>query len=202
MRFLNYFQLAAMVIVVCVIGTKVVYSRAATGINPIAILRGHGKWRIVELLAFVAVNLWVLEVLLRSLRPEHDLLPALVNMPVLQTPVAKYLGVALVVCGMIPFLLAFINFGTSWRIGIDRKTPGTLVTTGIFAVTRNPIYLAFILFFFGFFLINGTWFFLIFALLAVVAIHFQVLREEEFLKRQYGASYAKYAARTARYLIW
>ena len=46
------------------------------------------------------------------------------------------------------------------------------------------------------------WFFLIFALLAVVAIHFQILREEEFLRKQYGADYAEYHRRTARYLIW
>ena len=76
------------------------------------------------------------------------------------------------------------------------------MTGGIFGITRNPIYVAFILFFFGIFLINGTWFFLICALLAVVALHFQILREEEFLTKQYGQSYEEYCRRAARYLIW
>ena len=44
--------------------------------------------------------------------------------------------------------------------------------------------------------------FLIFALLAAVACHFQILREEEFLRRQYGDEFDDYAKRTARYLIW
>jgi protein-S-isoprenylcysteine O-methyltransferase Ste14 len=202
MDFLNYFQIGSIVIVVCVVAIKVAYSWAATGVIPIAVLRGQGKWRIVELLSFLSVILWVSEVLLRALPPHRNLFPVTVRLGLLHTRVAHYLGVMLVVIGMIPFLLAYINFGTSWRIGIDRQTPGPLVTGGIFAVTRNPIYVAFILFFFGFFMINGTWFFLIFALLAVVAIHFQILREEEFLKQRYGSSYANYSARTARYLIW
>ena len=202
MDFFNYFQIASIVIVLCIVASKVAYSWAATGVIPIAILRGQGKWLILEFLSSLSVILWVMEVLLRALPPHRSLFPVTVKIGLLHTRLANYVGVMLVVFGMIPFLLAYINFGNSWRIGIDRKTPGTLVTGGIFAVTRNPIYVACILFFFGVLLINGTWFFLIFALLAVVAIHFQILREEEFLKKHYGVSYAEYSARTARYLIW
>ena len=202
MGFLNYFQIALIVVITCVIVSKALYSWAATGIFPIVIGRGKGAWRVIELLSLLAVVLWVVEVLLRALRAPVDLFPDHVGLSVLQTQVARTIGLALMIAGLIPFLLAFVNFGTSWRIGIDRMTPGELVTGGIFAVTRNPIYVAFILFFFGIFLVNGTWFFLIFAVLAVVFIQFQVLREEEFLKQQYGAEYAAYCARAARYLIW
>ena len=202
MSFLNYFQLALIVLVVCVIVTRALYSWLATGVNPIVIGRGHGAWRVIEVLSLLALILWVLEVLLRAVQSRFDPFPDRVPAGFLQTQFVKTLGAMLVSFGLIPFILAFINFGSSWRIGIDRKTPGELVTGGIFAVTRNPIYVAFILFFFGIFLINGAWFFLIFALLAIVAIHFQILREEEFLKKQYGESYVDYCRRAARYLIW
>ena len=202
MGFTNYLQIALIIAVVCVIVGKALSSWAATGIFPVVIGRGKGAWRIIELLSFLAVILWVVEVLLRALQTRFDLFPDAVGLAVLQTHAARVIGVVLLFAGLIPFILAFVNFGTSWRIGIDRKTPGALVTGGIFTVTRNPIYVAFILFFFGVFLINGSWFFLIFALLAVVAIHFQIVREEEFLQKQYGAEYAAYCARTARYLIW
>lgn len=202
MVFFNYFQIILVFVVVCVIGGKALYSWRATGIFPIVIGRGKGKWRIVEGLSFLALILWIVEVLLRAVQSRFDIFPDRLRLSFLHTDLAKFLGVVLVVLGFIPFILAFVNFGTSWRIGIDRKTPGALVTGGIFAVTRNPIYVSFILFFFGIFLMNGTWFFLIFALLAVVAIHFQILREEEFLKKQYGRSYEEYARRVARYLIW
>ena len=202
MGFLNYFQIALIVVIICVIVSKALYSWAVTGVFPIVIGRGKGPWRIIELLSFLALVLWVVEVLLRALRAPVDLFPDRVGLAVLETQAARLIGLALMIAGLIPFLLAFVNFGTSWRIGIDRQTPGALVTGGIFSVTRNPIYVAFILFFFGIFLVNGTWFFLIFAVLAVVAMHFQIVREEEFLKKQYGAEYAAYCARTARYLIW
>jgi protein-S-isoprenylcysteine O-methyltransferase Ste14 len=202
MSFFDYFQVIVLLIVFGVIGSKAIYSWRRTGIFPIVIGRGKGKWRILEGLAFLALILWVTEVFLRAFHSPFDISPERLPLGFLQTDTAKILGVAVVVLGLVPFILAFVNFGTSWRIGIDRQTPGSLVTGGIFSVTRNPIYVGFILFFFGIFFMNGTWFFLIFSLLAVVAIHFQILREEEFLKKQYGRSYEEYSARTARYLIW
>lgn len=202
MGLLNYFQITVVGIVLCVILSKIIYSWRATGVNPVVIGRGHGRWRIVELLAFLAMIFWVAEVMLRAFRPRLDQFPEIVDLSLLQTQAARIIGVALVMLGLVPFILAFVDFGTSWRIGIDRKTPGVLVTGGIFTVTRNPIFVAFILFFFGIFLINGTWFFLIFALLALVALHFQIRREEEFLKQQYGPSYEDYCKHTARYVIW
>ena len=202
MGFIDYFEIATFVIVLCVIVSKALTSWAATGVNPIVIGRGHGAWRAIELLSFAALMLWVVEILLRAFQSRFDMFPDSVRVSLLQTQATKTFGVVLVTLGMIPFILAFVNFGTSWRIGIDRKTPGTLVTGGIFAFMRNPIYVAFILFFFGIFLMNATWFFLICALLAVVFLHFQILREEEFLKKQYGADYAEYCTRAARYLIW
>jgi protein-S-isoprenylcysteine O-methyltransferase Ste14 len=202
MDFFHYFQIASLALVLCIIVSKALHSWLVTGVNPIVIGRGQGAWRIVEVLSFVALILWVIEVLLRAFQARFDIFPDRLSLGFLQTQGARILGVMLIMFGLIPFILAYVSFGTSWRIGIDRKTPGSLVTGGIFAVTRNPIYVGMILLFFGIFLINSTWFFLIFALLAVVAIHFQILREEEFLKKQYGASYDEYSERVARYLIW
>jgi protein-S-isoprenylcysteine O-methyltransferase Ste14 len=202
MFFFDYFQIIVLLIVICVIVSKALYSWRLTGIFPIVIGRGKGKWRILEGLSFLALILWFTEILLRALRSRFDIFPDQLRLGFFQTDGAKILGVILILIGLVPFILAFVDFGTSWRIGIDRKTPGTLVTGGIFAVTRNPIYVGFILFFFGILFLNGTWFFLIFALLAVVAIHFQILREEEFLKQQYGENYEVYGRRVARYLIW
>jgi protein-S-isoprenylcysteine O-methyltransferase Ste14 len=202
MGFFNYFQIAVIAILVCTIAGKAIYSWRVTGIFPIVIGRGKGAWRVVELLSFVALILWVSEVLLRAFQSRVDMFPAMINVTLPHSPAFRIAGLVLILPGLILFLLAFLNFGTSWRIGIDRKTPGSLVTAGVFSITRNPIYVAFIAIFLGIFLINGTWFFLIFALLAVVAIHFQILREEEFLKKQYGKSYAEYCRHAPRYLIW
>ena len=199
---IDYFQLASVSIVLLVIVGKAVYSWITTGINPVVIGRGQGWWRVIELLSSLSVVLWIIEVALRALHSRFVIFPHALPVALLHTPAAKGLGVFFVILGVTLLLLAYLSFGASWRMGIDRQTPGALVTNGIFAVSRNPIYVGSILCFIGIFLINGTWFFLIFTLLAIVGIHFEILREEDFLMQQHGAEFSKYRERTARYLIW
>src|ERR1043166_3364870 len=201
MTFFEYFQIFTIFVIVCVIATKAIYLRVTTGINPIVIGRGKGPWRIVEILSLGTLLLWTVEVVMHALHSPYDLFPDSSNLDFLNTQLLKIAGLVLSSLGLTTFILAFLSFGNSWRIGIDRTTPGTLITGGIFGLTRNPIYVAFNSYFIGIFLINGTWFFLIFALMAAVAVHLQILREEEFLRKQYGESFEFYCKRTARYLI-
>lgn len=69
----------------------------------------------------------------------------------------SWLGVLSCAIGLIVMLLALISFGTSFRVGIDVDHPGTLVTSGIFAATRNPIYVAFAFILLGEFLLFPNW---------------------------------------------
>lgn len=202
MTLFDCFQLALIAIVVCVIAFKVIYLRLTTGINPVVIARTEGAWRVVEFFAFAALISWVVEVVLHALHSRFDFAPERVEITFLHIQVVKILGAMLASVGLVIFVLAFFSFGDSWRIGIDRKTAGQLVTGGIFSVSRNPIYVAFDFLFVAIFLMNGTWFFLIFALLAILAVHSQTLREEKFLTQRYGEDYEQYRRRTPRYLLW
>jgi len=202
MSFFDYFQITLITIIVSVIAFKAIYLRFTTGINPIVVFRTEGAWRIVEFFALVALLSWVVEVILHASHSRFDFGPERVPITLLHSPTIKILGQAIAVSGLVIFILAFFSFGDSWRIGIDRQTAGQLVTRGIFSVSRNPIYVAFDLLATGIFLMNGTWFFLIFALLAILAIHLQTLREEEFLAQRYGDEYESYRRKVPRYLIW
>jgi protein-S-isoprenylcysteine O-methyltransferase Ste14 len=202
MTFSDYLQIFIVIIVPSVIAFKALYLRFTTGINPIVIGRGKGPWRIVEILSLGSLGLWMTELLLHSLHSSDDIFPQAINVAFLRIGPVRIVGLILAGAGLLTFILAFLSFGNSWRIGIDRKRPGTLVTEGIFRLTRNPIYLASDLMFIGVFLVNGTWFFMVFGFLAVIACHFQILREEEFLRRQYGDEFEAYRSRTARYLVW
>ena len=199
---LDYFQLTLVAIIVGVIAFKAVYLRITTGINPIVVFRTEGAWRIVEFFALVALISWVTEVILHASHSRFDFAPERVQLAFLQLPLIKVLGATLACIGLLIFVLAFFSFGDSWRIGIDRQTAGQLVTGGIFSISRNPIYVAFDLLFIGFFLMTATWFFLIFAVLAILAVHSQTLREERFLAQRYGDVYERYRLKTPRYLIW
>ena len=202
MNFFDYFQLALIAIVIFVITFKATYLRITTGINPIVIARSKGAWRIVEFLTLAGLAQWLIEVLLHALHSPFDLFPGSVHLAFLHTQSVQILGSLVAGLGLMIFIAAFFSFGNSWRIGIDKETAGKLVTGGIFSISRNPIYVAVDLLFIGVFLMNGTWFFLIFAVLAILAVHAQTLREERFLMQRYADAYERYRKHTPRYLFW
>ena len=199
-RFFDYFQLTSLVLFLCVIVARVLYLRFTRHINPIAIGRGKRGFQLVfELYAFAGLVVWMSEVLLYSLHASFRIFPSPLDMQLIDSTAARVIGVMLVTSGFVILIWAFISFGVSWRVGFDTKTPGELVTTGLFNFSRNPIYIFLNLWFVGVFLINGTLIFLIFALLAIVHLHYQILREEKFLAELYGQAYEDYCARTGRY---
>jgi protein-S-isoprenylcysteine O-methyltransferase Ste14 len=108
-------------------------------------------------------------------------------------------GVALCVAGLLLLFWSLISFGQSFRVGIDIAHPDNLVTTGIFAFSRNPIYVAFESVLMGQFLIFPNWILLVYLGAAPLLFHRQVLREEKFLKQHYGQQYAKYCQQVRRY---
>lgn len=80
--------------------------------------------------------------------------------------------------------------------------PSELTTGGVFGVTRNPIYVAFL-----FPLLSIGYFSIAAALTASVAYLvamtvFIIRREEEVLHQTFGAAYDAYAAKTPRWLFF
>src|SRR5262245_57486672 len=65
------------------------------------------------------------------------------NQRLFQSEAISWVGVMLCFAGLSVLLLSLVSFGKSFRVGIDIDHPDKLVTTGIFAFTRNPIYVAF-----------------------------------------------------------
>jgi len=114
--------------------------------------------------------------------------------------VASWIGVVLCMIGLLLFLLSLISFGKSFRVGIDEEKPGALITTGIFAISRNPIYVAFGSILFGIFLILPNWILLLYLIAGFWLFNRQVLREEDSLKRIYGNEYVEYCKKVLRYL--
>ena len=201
--FFGYFQLAALAVFLLVLLGRSVYLRFGRNINPIALGVGkRGLRRVVEVGSLVIFALWATEILATSLALDWRVFPEPLQRQLLDSLSWQIAGVALVTAGGAVFILALVSFGASWRVGIDAKTPGDLVTTGMFALSRNPIFVFLDLYAFGTFLINGTLGFLLFALIFAAGIHYQILQEENFLRRTYGAAYQDYARRTARYFSW
>ncbi len=117
-----------------------------------------------------------------------------------RSTVVAWIGVGLCLGGVLILVFSLVSFGSSFRVGIDAEQPGRLVTTGIFAVSRNPIYVGFFLFLVGQFLAFPSWTTLTALGFAAALFHRQVMREEEFMRQRYGQEYAEYCGRVRRYV--
>lgn len=113
---------------------------------------------------------------------------------------ADTIGAALMISGLVIGLLAYLHMGRSWRIGIDEGSREKLVTHGVFALSRNPIYLFIDMLALGVLLASGTAFFVVTSSVVLVGIHLRVLEEERFLLRRYGSEFETYCALTGRYI--
>ena len=127
-------------------------------------------------------------------------LPTLSTKEIFHSGINEWLGVAFCFAGLSFLLWSLISFGQSFRVGIDTSRPDKLVTDGIFAYSRNPIYVSGALILTGQFLILSNWILLIYALAGFWLFHRQVLREEEYLRKHYGGDYTQYCRRVRRYL--
>jgi protein-S-isoprenylcysteine O-methyltransferase Ste14 len=111
-----------------------------------------------------------------------------------------WIGVALCLAGLTLLAWSLVSFGQSFRVGIDTERPAKLITTGVFAFTRHPIYVGFALILLGQFLIFSSWLLLAYLAAGYWLFHRQVLREEEFLSRHYGREFGEYRKRVRRYV--
>lgn len=126
--------------------------------------------------------------------------PRLLIQPFWEIPLVYWIAIILCSVSIVWFTVTLHIFGKSFRVGIDESTKGQLITGGTFAVSRNPVYLAFIVFFIGIFLAYSGICTAVFLVLLAVTIHRQILREEKFLAGHYGSEYEEYCKKTRRYL--
>src|SRR5215471_7852877 len=127
-------------------------------------------------------------------------LPTVSAEEIFHSAIIEWLGVAFCFAGLSLLLWSLISFGKNFRVGIDTSRPGKLVTDGIFAYSRNPIYVGFAFILIGQFLILSNRILLIYVLAGFWLFHRQVLREEEYLRKHYGDDYTQYCRRVRRYL--
>lgn len=111
------------------------------------------------------------------------------------------LGIVIAVAGIMATVYAQLDMGDSWRIGVDHTETTTLVHTGVFAVVRNPIFTAMIVFALGITLVTPNVVALIGFALLVTTIELQVRAvEEPYLRSVHGDAYRHYLASVGRFV--
>ena len=114
--------------------------------------------------------------------------------------VVRLSGVIIGLFGDIVFLLAVVTMKDSWRAGIPVENTLPLVTDGIYRFSRNPAFVGFDLLYIGLMCMYCNVVMVVCTVCAVVALHMQILQEENFLKCTFGEPYLSYQKITSRYL--
>jgi protein-S-isoprenylcysteine O-methyltransferase Ste14 len=119
----------------------------------------------------------------------------------LDTRAVHAAGIALFALGLAATLAAQVAMGDSWRIGVDQEERTALVTSGPFALARNPIFAAMLPTALGLALMVPSWVALAGVLALFAALELQVrVVEEPYLRRTHGSAYADYASRVGRFV--
>lgn len=199
----DYLQISYLSILVIIVLIRVLYLLINRKINPFALGKGKEKSklsRIIEISFSLIIALWSAEILKYSLYPNISVLPSFFHVIILDSAYAKTIGAVLIPIGLFIFAWAQLSFGDSWRVGIDSYKPGELVTKGVFAFSRNPIFVSIDLYMVGTFLMNGTMIFLFAGVFIILNLHYQITHEEKFLAKIYGQKYYDYYSLVGRYI--
>jgi protein-S-isoprenylcysteine O-methyltransferase Ste14 len=118
----------------------------------------------------------------------------------LQLAWVKWAGWGCLGLSLLFMLIAQIQMGASWRIGIDNTNRTELVSTGLFGISRNPIFLATRVILLGFFFVVPNAITLAILAVGEVLTQVQVRLEEKHMSNLHPAAYDHYASKVPRWL--
>lgn len=118
-------------------------------------------------------------------------------------PVLSYLGIAVDCASLWLFYRTHRDLGHNWSVSLDLRERHTLVTTGIYAMVRHPMYTGFWLMALAQALLLPNWIAGPAGLVGFGILFFgRVRREEDMMIAAFGEEYRAYMARTARVVPW
>jgi len=104
----------------------------------------------------------------------------------------NFIGLIIFLIGTILYIKSIIDFAKPQDNGINRN--------GLYKYSRNPMYVAFFLYFLGVsLLINSSLYFLILVIFQV-SVHFLILSEERWCIEKFGSEYEEYMKDIRRYI--
>lgn len=129
------------------------------------------------------------------------LLGRFVQIPFATPVVLRKIGFALAFIGFLMGVGAFIEFRKARTTLDPHGSVKAVVTNGVYRITRNPIYLGFLLMVIGLPLNSGTYWGILIAPFYIVTMNRLVIeREEYYLEKKFKDEYTGYRSRVRRWL--
>lgn len=169
-----------------------------TGVNPYVLPRSDDAQGYVAKAFRLVLLSMAAYVAVQAVWPAAD--AALPQIGWLDTAAIRLAGWCTLLAPLAWVTIAQMQMGAAWRIGIDLKNETALVRNGLFALSRNPIFLAMRTSLFGLLLVRPNALTLVLAVAGELLMQLQVRQEEAFLQQRHGETYLEYCARTPRWI--
>lgn len=115
--------------------------------------------------------------------------------------IIDFIGGLLVGLAIVLFIVAISEMRSSGTTIMPYRSTTSIVETGPFKYTRNPIYLADALFYIGLaVMLHTIWPLILLPVVLVVIDRGVIAREEAYLSRKFGDEYQSYRARVRRWV--
>lgn len=109
-------------------------------------------------------------------------------------------GLVIELLGVSAFVVSVAEMKNNWRAGVQREDKTSLVTSGIYSISRNPAFLGFDLMYIGILLAFFNLPLLMATVIAMALFHLQIVNvEEDFLIEAFGMEYVRYKKKVCRY---
>ena len=110
-------------------------------------------------------------------------------------------GIVLIIIGISFVILARRKFAQYGQPTDPGHPTGKVVKTGVFALSRNPLYLGGSIFLLGIALLLNTLWAIVMLVLSIIICHYVlIIPEERYLARKFGDEYEEYITSVRRWL--
>ena len=125
----------------------------------------------------------------------------LIPLPFTTPALLRYAGLVLAFIGFLLGFAALREFGKANTTLDPHGSVSQIVTSGIYRLTRNPIYLGFLLMVIGLPLNSGYYWGLLLAPFFIMTMNRLVIEKEEaYLEKKFGEAYTGFKSRVRRWL--
>lgn len=103
-----------------------------------------------------------------------------------------YIGIIIYSLGIILYVVSMINYSKPKINGINLN--------GLYRVSRNPMYIAYFIYFLGCVFLTQSWILLVLLICFQISAHWIILSEERWCIKKFGEEYIKYMNKVRRYI--
>lgn len=103
-----------------------------------------------------------------------------------------YPGLIICIIGIVLYAISVVNYARPEMNGVNLN--------GLYRISRNPMYIAYFIYFLGCVLLTQSMILLVLLIACQISAHWIILSEERWCIREFGEAYEKYMNKVRRYI--